>query len=386
MITETVKGFRDILGEEALKRVKIREIITKKFRSYGFAPAETPVVEYEEFVKGNNQNDEAISDIFRLQDRGQRKLALRYEFTFQLKRISQQKKLPFRRYQIGEVFRDEPISANRFRQFTQCDIDVIGSSIRDEAELLKITSDILNELGIKATININSRRLLNEILEELKIKDQETKEQVIREIDKLGKLSEREIEVELEKYGAGKLMDIIRNPEKYFEKYNAYNEIRELKKYCRMFGVKVDFMPSLARGLSYYNGNIFEIKTKEMKETITGGGSYLANGMQSTGISLGLDRLCSLSKIQGDKTKCIIISIGQDKEAIAAAEKMREEGISCFIIDKIGKALEYADSEKIPFVLFVGKDEIKKKKLKLRDMKTGKETAAAITNIIKKLR
>jgi len=386
MEKETVKGFRDILGEEALKREKIRQIIVGKFKSYGFMPAETPVIEYEEFVEGENPNDEAISDIFRLQDRGKRNLALRYEFTFQLKRLAQQKKLPFRRYQIGEVFRDEPIGANRFRQITQCDIDVVGSAIRDEAEILSITSGILGGLGIKAVIYVNNRKLLNEILDELKITDKETKEQIMREIDKLGKLSEREVEVALEKYNAGKIMDIMKNPEKYFEKYKAYAGIKELKKCCKAYGIKVSFLPSLVRGLSYYNGSIFEIKTKAMKETIIAGGSYFVNGIQSTGISFGLDRLSSLAKIQADGIKCIIISINQDNEAIRIAGKLRDESISCFIIDKVSKALEYANVEKIPYVIFVGKDEIKKKKLKLRDMKTGKESVAAITNLIKKLK
>src|SRR3989338_7898256 len=158
----TVKGFRDIQGNEAEKRIQIRNKIEDIFRKYNFIPAETPIIEYEEVVKGDNQNDEAVSEIFKLEDRGKRKLALRYEFTFQLKRLSQNKKLPFKRYQIGEVFRDEPITGNRWRQFTQCDVDIVGSSVKDEAEILKIISDIFNKLNIRFTININNRKLLNE--------------------------------------------------------------------------------------------------------------------------------------------------------------------------------------------------------------------------------
>ena len=109
MSTETVKGFSDYSGEEAEKREKIREILARNFQLYGFEPAETPVIEYEEFVKGENQQDEAVSDIFRLQDKGKRNLALRYELTFQLKRLAKNKKLPYKRYQVGEVLRDEPV-------------------------------------------------------------------------------------------------------------------------------------------------------------------------------------------------------------------------------------------------------------------------------------
>ena len=143
MKTENVKGFNDYSGEEAEKRTNIRRIIEGNFEIYGFNPAETPVVEYEQFIKGENEKDEAVSDIFKLKDRGKRKLALRYEFTFQLKRLMKNQKLPFKRYQIGPVFRDEPVTSNRFRQFIQCDADVIGSTIKDEAEILALSNSIL---------------------------------------------------------------------------------------------------------------------------------------------------------------------------------------------------------------------------------------------------
>src|SRR3989304_1057792 len=117
---EPVKGFRDFSGKEAEKRAEIRKIIVETFEKYGFEPAETPIIESEEFVRGENKQDEAVSDIFKLQDKGKRNLALRYEFTFQLKRLMRNKKLPYKRYQIGPVFRDEPISGNRMRQFISC--------------------------------------------------------------------------------------------------------------------------------------------------------------------------------------------------------------------------------------------------------------------------
>jgi len=124
-MNETVKGFKDYTGLDALKREKVQEIIKDIFKKFGFEPAETPVIEYTDFVVGENENDEAVSDTFRLKDKGDRKLALRYEFTFQLKRISQNKKLPYKRYQIGYVFRDEPTTGNRVRQITQCDVDIV---------------------------------------------------------------------------------------------------------------------------------------------------------------------------------------------------------------------------------------------------------------------
>ena len=165
--TDEVKGFQDFTGQEALKREAIKEILIRNFKLYGFEPAETPIIEYEDFVKGENEYDEAVSDIFKLKDKGNRNLALRYEFTFQLKRISKNKKLPYKRYQLGEVFRDEPVSANRFRQFSQADADVIGSSVKEEAEILALTAKISKELGIKTEIQVNNRKLLNSMIKSL---------------------------------------------------------------------------------------------------------------------------------------------------------------------------------------------------------------------------
>jgi len=384
MNTELVKGFNDYTGQEALKREKIKEILIKNFKLYGFEPAETPIIEFEEFVRGENQQDEAISDIFKLQDKGKRNLALRYELTFQLKRIAQNKKLPYKRYQIGPVFRDEPVSASRFRQFNQCDIDTIGSNVNDEAEILVIAKKILDELGINATVYFNNRKLLNEILEKEGIKQ---KADVIREIDKIGKIEEKEINASLKKYKAEKILKIIKNKESFFEKYNSYSEIKELKKACKDYGVKIEFQPYLARGLSYYNGTIFEIKTKEMKETICGGGSYLINGINSTGFGFGLERLSQLAKIEIKDKRVVVISINEDKKAISAAEELRKNDIPCIIqYGKISKALDYANSLKIPYAIFVGKKELSKGKIKIRDMKSGKEQLLTVTQLIKKLK
>ncbi len=372
MAFEAVKGFRDIEGEKAQRKIEIRNIIEQIFRSYGFQAVETPLIEQEDFVKGNNQNDEAVSDIFKLKDRGERKLALRYEFTFQLKRLAQNKKLPYKRYQVGEVFRDEPVAENRWRQFTQCDVDIIGSSIKDEAEILSIASKVLEELGIDFAININNRKLLNEIMEKAGIS--KDKEAVIREIDKLDKLSEKEVRDNLKKYKAEKLLEIFNKKEKDFEKYENYKEIKALKEACKNYGVEVSFQPTLARGLSYYNGSVFEIKTKEVKQTITAGGSYLVNGIQSTGISFGLDRLEVLAKLKSQNKKVVIISFEQDKKSIELAEKLRKNNVICSVMyGKPTKALEYANAYSIENAVFIGEDEIKKKKFKFKNLKTGKE-------------
>ena len=285
-----IKGFRDFTGEEARKREFVRKTIIEIYEKYGFEPAETPVVEDKTFVKGENENDDAISDIYSLTDKGKRELALRYEFTFQLKRLMQGKKIPYRRYSVGPVFRDEPVSSARLRQITQADIDVVGATPRDEAEILAIAKEILEKLKLDFIIKVNNRKLLNEILEKQKV-SKKYFSQVIREIDKLEKIPKKELVERLKKFKAEKVLEIFEKPISFFEKYKSFEEIKRLKKYCEAYNVEIEFSPSLARGLSYYNGTIFEIVTKKIKESICGGGSYNFNEVQCTGLALGLDRL-----------------------------------------------------------------------------------------------
>lgn len=384
MKTENVKGFKDV--EDASKRIAIRNIIEETFKLYGYKPIETPIIEYEEFVKGDNPSDEAVSDIFKLQDKGKRKLALRYEHTFSLKRLIKNKKLPYKRYTIGPVFRDEPVRPNRWRQFTQCDADVVGADLKDVAEVLKIISEVLNKLKIKSDININNRKLLNEILDGVGVKEKD-REQVIREIDKLDKLSENEVRRNLREYKADGILSILKKPEKYFERYENYKDIKELKKLCKLMKVNINFVPFLARGLSYYNWIVFEVKsTSGIKDSIMGSGSYLINGIQSTGISFGLDRLELLAKVDVEVKKVLIISINQDLKSVELADKIRKLNIPVEVSTaKISKALDYANSNNIPLVVFLGEEEVKKKQIKLKNMNTGKEKLVSLKNLEKEL-
>ncbi len=377
MTNETVKGFRDFTGKEAEKRAFVKEVIRRTFEKYNFEQVETPIIEYEDFVKSGNADDEAVSDVFKLQDKGKRNLALRYEFTFQLKRIANNKKLPYKRFQIGPVFRDEPVSGNRLRQFTQCDVDIVGSSVKDDAEILAITSEILNNLKIENTIYVGNRELLNQILEAQGIK--KNKEQILREVDKLDKLSEKEVASNLKKYNVESILKVLKKDESYFKKFEAYKDVEELKRYCRYFGVKVVFQPSLVRGLSYYNKNVFEVKTKGLKETICGGGSYLIEGIQATGISFGLERLQLITKMLVNIEKILIVSLNEDKKAIEVSQQLRKQGknVSVFY-GKPSKALEYANSYGIKKVIFVGKKEVEKKKFMIKNMQTGRQKLIVI--------
>jgi len=380
---EPIKGFKDKLGKDAEKAAIIREVTRQTFERYNFQEIETPIIEYEKFVKGENANDETISDIFKLKDKGNRDLALRYEFTFQLKRIAKNQKLPFKRFQIGPVFRDEPVQGNRLRQFTQCDIDTIGATIKDEAEILSAIKEILTSLKIPSIIYVNNRKLLNEILEEQKI-NSENKEAVIKEIDKLDKLPIAEVKKNLKKYNAENIINIFAKPISYFQKYKSYAEIQELKDYCKMYGFEVKFLPSLARGLSYYTGNVFEIKSN-IKESLCGGGTYLIEGVQSTGISFSIERLMAVTNILININRILVVSLDQDKKAIELTKKLRKQNQNTSIFfGKPNKAFDYAKSYGIKKIIFVGKKEVQQKKFMIKDLKTGKQKTLTITKVTKK--
>ena len=382
---ETVKGFRDVLYPESLKRARIKEIIEKNFKLFAFIPVETPSIEYEELAKGDSEKDEAVSERFRLKDRGNRDLALRYEFTFQLKRIFKENpniKLPFRRYQIGCVFRDEPVEKDRYREFIQCDADIIGDkSMKADAECLALADKICRELGINYKLKINNRKLLKSIFDKLDITDREN---VFRELDKIGKTGEDAVKRELQKYADKNqiinLFKLLNKDLAYFvkEKFSGAFELMELIKLCKEYKIKAEFTPFLFRGFSYYTGNIFEAYNEKIKGSIFAGGrfdnlvgDYIDREIPAVGISFG--RLLDYPDVEVESIKCLIISIKQDKKAVELVVKLRNKNISCFVMDKLSKGLEYADSYKIKKVIFIGSEEIKKKKYKLRDMKTGKE-------------
>ncbi|MBI2040702.1 MAG: histidine--tRNA ligase [DPANN group archaeon] len=398
MPIETVKGFKDILPPDSLKRQKVREIIEKNFKLFGFVPIETPTIEYEELVRGDNPNDSAVSDRFRLKDRGGRELALRFEFTFQLKRIFKENpniKLPFRRYQVGYVFRDEPVERNRYREFIQCDADIVGdASIKADAECLALADKICKDLKIKYTLKFNNRKLVNSILANLKITD---KENVLRELDKLGKAGEAEVKKSLTKYASkeqiNKLFKTLNNKIDFFvkQKFSGADKVAELLRLCKLYKLKAEFSPFLMRGLAYYTGSVFEGYATEIKGSLFAGGRYdnsvgryVNRQIPAVGISFG--RLLDYPNIKPETTKCIIVSIGQDRKSIEAANKLRASGISCFVIDRLSKALEYANVNQIPYAIFVGGDEVKAKKVKLRDMKTGREKLLSVSDVTKKIK
>ncbi|MEK6928796.1 MAG: histidine--tRNA ligase [Nanoarchaeota archaeon] len=386
---DIVKGFQDYLPPESLKLEEVKKIIENCYKMHGFVPIETPVVEFDELMRSDNMHeDEAVSDRFRLRDRAGRNLGLRYEFTFQLARIFKQNPniiFPFKRYQIGHVFRDEPIGAGRYRQFIQCDADIIGdSSIKADTECLVLVNDILKSLNIKAEIQINNRKLLASIIESVEIRDVW---EVMKELDKIEKIGEDIVKMNLKKYAdSNKILTLFKLVQKdisFFRenKFDGAEELYSLQKECSINGVKTKFNPLMIRGLAYYTGNIFEVKQEGKSSIAAGGrydntvGKYLEKHIPAVGISFGLERLTEIANIAVPaQPKVIILSINQDKQSVQLAKKLRKAMISTDIsYDKVGKSLEYANALKIPYVVFIGEEEIKKGKFKLRNMSSGEE-------------
>jgi len=400
---ETVKGFQDFLPPESQKFEAIKSIVKKQFELYGFLPLKTPTIEFDELMRTHNleQEDEAVSDRFRLQDRGGRSLGLRYEFTFQLARIFKQHptiKLPFRRYQIGQVFRDEPTGQGRFKEFTQCDADIIGdSSMNADAECIALWSDILRELNIEPEIHVSNKKLAYSILESIKL---EQKQEILKELDKIDKLGEDAIKTNLKKYAdANQILTLFKLLEKdlnFFVKnlFDGAEEIFRVQEKGKQQGFTIKFNPLIVRGLSYYTGNVVEFKVPGGKHTLGGGGRYdgvagrfLNRAIPSVGISFSIERLMELARIKINNPKVIIISLDKDKEAQKLAQKMRKDSIACIVSsEKPGKALEYANAYQIQNAIFIGSEEIAKGKFKLKNMQSGEEKDVSEKQLLKALK
>jgi len=198
MKLQTAKGVRDISPEEQLLRQKVIDVLKNTFEKYGFAPLDTPIIERMDVLASKYAGGaEILKEMFQFKDQGERELGLRYDLTVPFCRfvsMNPNLKMPFKRYAIGKVFRDGPVSTDRVREFTQCDVDITGTkSMLADAEFVNIFNDVFCELGIKFELRINNRKLLNGILETVGVKD----ESVILTIDKLDKIGERGVSEEL---------------------------------------------------------------------------------------------------------------------------------------------------------------------------------------------
>jgi len=435
MKLQNPRGMSDFSPEESILRNKLINLFKQSFENYGFSPLETPIIERFDVLSAKYAGgDEILKETFRLKDQGKRELGLRYDLTVPLARyvgINPQIKLPFKRYQIGTVYRDGPIKLGRAREFVQCDVDIIGSSSPlADAELLILASRIFDKLNLKVEIKLNSRKILNAIMEMLDIPEKD-KIEFILSLDKLEKIGVKSVREELKKKGIkeydeitpllstakinsiyelkGYVRKVFEKKKKKFENTEyerGFNEVQEILNCSKNLGIKnIEFNGALARGLAYYTGPVFEafLKNSEVKSSVAGGGRYDEmigkflegkNYYPATGISFGLEPIIKALKINKTDikrtvTQIYVIPINALKESLDIAEELRKRNINVDVaFDKkgISKGLDYANSLGIPYVVIIGEDELKKNKVKLKDMKSGKEELLSVDDIVKKIK
>ena len=415
----TLSGFMELLPNEQILFNQMKSIIENTYKRFGFLPLDTPVIELSEVLLAK-AGGETEKQIYRF-TKGENDLSLRFDLTVPLAKYVAKNygnlSFPFRRDQIGKVYRGERTQKGRFREFYQCDIDIIGDGELDfinDAEIPSVIYNIFKELGFNDfTICINNRKILNGLFESIGQKNASV--EILRIIDKIDKIGREAVEEELEKLSVGKeqiekIMSFIQiegNSDEKIQKLEALgidnetfvegvNELKQVVKNIRLFGVpdinfRVDL--TIARGLDYYTGTVYETFLNEYREvgSVCSGGRYenLAEyytdkKLPGVGVSIGLTRLFyklnELNLIQAEQksvAQVLIIPMIENLDMpITLATELRKLGINTeiYLNDKKLKAkFKYADKLEIPYVIVIGEDEINNNKIKLKDMKTGEE-------------
>lgn len=397
------RGTRDLLPEEMIKRQFIVDTARSVFEKWGFDPLDTPA--FEEFELLTAKSGQAIKDeIYYFKDKSDRELGLRFDFTVPAARvISSNPNLqrPFRRYQLGPVWRYDRPGAGRYREFWQADIDIFGSSSIDaDAEVVACACEALQKIGISNFyVRINNRKIMNAFLGSLKLDATD----IMRSIDKLNKIGDEGVREELKskKVNEKDIDSIIEfTKTSSIEKITKFTddgvkELEQLVDKLKKFNVPVRIDTSLVRGLEYYTGSVFEIMQEGSSLTITAGGRYdnmiEGFGGKSTpavGISLGVDRLMELVQLDLGKTRVDVYIANVDEKSkekcVEIAQQLRELGINveCDVMSRpLAKQLEYVNTKGIKFSVVIGEKEMKSGVLKLRNMQSGSEKDIELRNL-----
>ena len=421
---KNVKGSYDYESKEQIIRNYISDTLREVFEKYGYKPLSTSILCYYDLLalKYDEDND-LLNEIYKVTDQANRNLALRYDLTVPFSKFiasNQNINLPYKRYEIGKVFRDGPVKQGRLREFIQCDVDCVGIEGQMlEAEYISLFVEGYSKLGIDIIIKYNNRKIMSGLIETCKIGEDKIS-QTITIIDKFEKLTKEEIKVEFIKIGLQeeqiecliKYLNMnFEDLKQEFVKANSLQlqegikEMTELNKYIEILGLKkyVQFSCSLARGQEYYTGTVFEVyeKNGKIKSSIGGGGRYdkiigdfIEDGKEypACGISFGLDSIYEIIKdrenLKNTNTDVYIIPMGNNIEALEIANVLRKKNINVDLKmnnTKLKKALNYANAEKIPFVIIVGEDELKENKFILKDMVNGLQEKLELEEIIKKV-
>lgn len=409
MEIENVKGGYDYLPEEQKIRNYINDTLKTVFEEYGYTSIETPILCYYDILAGKyDESNDLLNEIYKLSDQGKRKLGLRYDLTVPFSKLIALNKnkitMPFKRYEIAKVFRDGPIKAGRDREFTQCDVDVVGiEGQMIEAELVSLYVEAFKKLKVDVEIKYNSRKLMNGLILECGVAD-ELIYKTITIIDKIEKLSKDDfnkalLEIglnetqseNLQKYfslSLNQINEMFKNSEndilneglKELNDLNDYLTVLNLQEYCK-------FTSSLARGQDYYTGTVFEVyeKNGKLNCSIGGGGRYdkiitdfISDGniYPAVGVSFGLTSLYAILKDRAEfSSKSLldfyIIPMGTEKESLKLAIELRKQGYKVDISmngRKLRKCLDYANKTNIPYVVILGEDEINNEKFVVKDM------------------
>lgn len=399
-----VKGTFDYLPEDMLIRNKIVDTLRQNFNKYGYLPIETPMLNYFDLLSYKYEDDaEILSEIYRLTDQGERDLGLRYDLTVPFCKVVGMNKnlsLPFRRYEIGRVFRNGPVKLGRTREFYQCDVDVVGIDNRYiEAEQILMAINTYKELGIDIYVKYNNRKLMSGLILYAGITEEKINS-VIGVIDKKEKISNEELkkmlfDLAIEEEKVNKLLELFNQNLDYYETImnnNNYllegvNELKEINTYLKELNIYNDcvFTPTLARGLSIYTGIVFEFydKAKRLSCAIGAGGRYnkiitnfLDNGEEypAIGLSFGLEPIFVILKESIPKTSSIdvyMVPLDTNIETLKLANILRSKNINVLIEmnkKKVGKCFEYAEREGIKYVMIIGENEINSQNYKIKDM------------------
>lgn len=426
MITEprTLAGFMELLPNEQILFEQMKQKIEKTYQRFGFLPLDTPILELSEVLLAK-AGGETEKQIYRF-TKGDTDISMRFDLTVPLAKYVAKNygnlSFPFRRYQIGKVYRGEKTQKGRFREFYQCDIDIIGDGelgIVNDAEIPSVIYNLISDLGFNDfTICINNRKVLNGLFRE--VNQEPNAVDIMRTIDKLAKIGKENVILELKEIGVDeqaidrilKFIEIDGTTDEKIAKLKELGikeemfveglaELEQVVKYIRVFGVpdthfKIDL--TIARGLDYYTGTVYETFLNDYKEigsVCSGGryenlaGYYTDQKLPGVGISIGLTRLFyklnELQLIKSDKysmSDILIIPMLEDMTvAIQLASNLRKEGINTevYLNDKKLKAkLKYADKLKIPYVVVIGEDEINTNTVKIKNMNTGNETSVEL--------
>lgn len=412
MKIQNVKGGYDFLPKEQKIRNYINSTIIENFKKYGFVNIETPILCYYDMLSDKyDENNDILKEIYRLTDQGNRNLGLRYDLTVPFAKFIALNKnkisLPFKRYEISKVFRDGPVKVGRDREFTQCDADVVGIKGQYiEAELLSLFVKTFKEFNIEIIIKYNSRKLMTGLIIESGISEELVPE-VTTIVDKKDKLKDIEFNQMLSELGLTE--KVIKNLNNYFQMnlstlnqvfkntnnekiLKGLEEVNNLSEYLRQLELNCcNFDITLARGQNYYTGNVFEVydKRERIKGSIAAGGRYdemignfIGDGKEYpiVGISFGLSAIYELLKNDLEKEKSntdiFIIPMGTEIESLKLANKFRKNGYNVDIEmnkRKLKKSLDYANREKIKYVIVIGTDEISSGQLKIKNMDDGTE-------------